>query len=380
MAACRDLVPATTPSDPVAWNVSLPYLLWKRYCIRTYTCTHLLPRCTWSVVRFSYRDAALALEVDRVIRLSNYMRVVALPFVGATHTIPRFTDLMRANVHPDDMILDVSFPHCPDLDLEVDASHGTGFPNPSAGDTVFRIGMTLQDGTQIFYEEEVPRPDEPHVSAMHRDRIQYLQLNTPIVSSDDEAEEASRNVLHGAVYDMVYQNVVWRRSNNQWSLAPRGIDSDDETVPELVDEGSPLENASYSSILLNQIIRSADSGALTEEVKDDDPQEHRQSVFQNRYDVHRLPIRGYDALPINTLWTSDHPTNYETNHAEVAPGGTPPRFVCTICKTHLRNVVCLPCGHLCACGPCFRVVATDPTLRTCPVCREPMSKVTKAFV
>jgi len=43
----------------------------------------------------------------------------------------------------------------------------------------------------------------------------------------------------------------------------------------------------------------------------------------------------------------------------------PQERACTICLNQERNLVFMPCNHLCACAEC----GLNPTIRTCPVCR-----------
>jgi len=54
---------------------------------------------------------------------------------------------------------------------------------------------------------------------------------------------------------------------------------------------------------------------------------------------------------------------------DVQPAEEIPNFpqerACTICLNQERNLVFMPCNHLCACAEC----GLNPTIRTCPVCR-----------
>ena len=50
--------------------------------------------------------------------------------------------------------------------------------------------------------------------------------------------------------------------------------------------------------------------------------------------------------------------------AEEIPNFTQER-ACVICLNQERNLVFMPCNHLCACAEC----GLNPTIRTCPVCR-----------
>lgn len=54
---------------------------------------------------------------------------------------------------------------------------------------------------------------------------------------------------------------------------------------------------------------------------------------------------------------------------EVEPEEPIPEFpqerACAICLQRERNLVFVPCNHLCACAEC----GLNPTIRTCPICR-----------
>lgn len=43
----------------------------------------------------------------------------------------------------------------------------------------------------------------------------------------------------------------------------------------------------------------------------------------------------------------------------------PQERACSICLQRERNLVFVPCNHLCACAEC----GLNPTIRTCPICR-----------
>lgn len=57
------------------------------------------------------------------------------------------------------------------------------------------------------------------------------------------------------------------------------------------------------------------------------------------------------------------------NGIRIAPPEEVPAFpqerACVICLQRERNLVFVPCNHLCACAEC----GLNPTIRTCPICR-----------
>ena len=60
----------------------------------------------------------------------------------------------------------------------------------------------------------------------------------------------------------------------------------------------------------------------------------------------------------------------EEEAAAVAPGA------CTVCLSRERSCVFLDCGHVCACGPCYRAL---PQPKRCPICRAPIDRVVPLY-
>jgi len=54
----------------------------------------------------------------------------------------------------------------------------------------------------------------------------------------------------------------------------------------------------------------------------------------------------------------------------------PQERACTICLERERNLVFMPCNHLCACAEC----GLNPTIRTCPICRTIFNNRVVVFV
>lgn len=50
---------------------------------------------------------------------------------------------------------------------------------------------------------------------------------------------------------------------------------------------------------------------------------------------------------------------------------------CGLCMERPKNTVNVPCGHVCFCDPCR--LAAGKTIKTCPVCREPIAQIIKLF-
>ena len=49
---------------------------------------------------------------------------------------------------------------------------------------------------------------------------------------------------------------------------------------------------------------------------------------------------------------------------------------CVICLQRERNLLFMPCNHLCACAEC----GLNPTIRTCPICRTAFNNRTVVYV
>ena len=56
--------------------------------------------------------------------------------------------------------------------------------------------------------------------------------------------------------------------------------------------------------------------------------------------------------------------------------------LCVVCQDKLKNVLVLPCRHVCLCVDCAHIIATATTRqqRTCPLCRSPVETVMNVYV
>jgi len=52
---------------------------------------------------------------------------------------------------------------------------------------------------------------------------------------------------------------------------------------------------------------------------------------------------------------------------------------CVVCLTHNREVIVLPCGHVCLCADCM-ILINQQAQRNCPVCRQQIVNIARAFV
>ena len=59
-------------------------------------------------------------------------------------------------------------------------------------------------------------------------------------------------------------------------------------------------------------------------------------------------------------------------------GELPDRLVCVICLGAEREVIILPCGHVCVCATCADTLLARGD--TCPVCRGPIRTVMPAYL
>ena len=54
---------------------------------------------------------------------------------------------------------------------------------------------------------------------------------------------------------------------------------------------------------------------------------------------------------------------------------------CVICLVRNREVIVLPCGHVCLCADCMVLInQQDPRQRNCPMCRHRIEQIARAFV
>jgi hypothetical protein len=61
--------------------------------------------------------------------------------------------------------------------------------------------------------------------------------------------------------------------------------------------------------------------------------------------------------------------------APAAPQAIPP---CVVCLTSPPSQACVPCHHLCLCGPCSLLLHQEGDVR-CPVCRSPAASFVRVF-
>ena len=68
------------------------------------------------------------------------------------------------------------------------------------------------------------------------------------------------------------------------------------------------------------------------------------------------------------------------NGINIAPPEEVPAFprerACVICLNQERNLLFMPCNHLCACAEC----GLNPTIRVCPICRATFNNRTVVYV
>jgi hypothetical protein len=59
--------------------------------------------------------------------------------------------------------------------------------------------------------------------------------------------------------------------------------------------------------------------------------------------------------------------------AAVPPASSTKPALCTICMDRAIEIVCVPCGHLCMCGPCSAAIVS------CPICRAHVAQMVKTY-
>jgi hypothetical protein len=121
---------------------------------------------------------------------------------------------------------------------------------------------------------------------------------------------------------------------------------------EKVIEDFNLENAEFVDTMQNlpQGVASEDGRALmptNRTIRD----YYGIHIYQTAFYIRPLPLLE-DGIAIDIQPAEEIP-NYPQERA------------CCICLQRERNLVFMPCNHLCACAEC----GLNPTIRTCPVCR-----------
>jgi len=89
-----------------------------------------------------------------------------------------------------------------------------------------------------------------------------------------------------------------------------------------------------------------------------------QIYLKERYNL--LPVKSYEGA----LEIADQIENSSTN--------IPLSLECIVCKSKLRNIVVLPCSHLCMCIGCMKTMKRVklPNPLDCPVC---MKRITNYY-
>ena len=121
---------------------------------------------------------------------------------------------------------------------------------------------------------------------------------------------------------------------------------------EKVTEDFNLENAEFVHTSQNLPPGlAAEDGAAVESSNITLIEKYGNQIYQNAFYIRPLP-----PMAINVTPDEEH---HETTYLF-------PDRSCSICMTQERNLVFMPCNHLCACAEC----GFNPTINTCPMCRS----------
>jgi hypothetical protein len=63
------------------------------------------------------------------------------------------------------------------------------------------------------------------------------------------------------------------------------------------------------------------------------------------------------------------------NEAEAIKKDAQERQMCVICQDRIKNMLLLPCKHLCLCEEC----SGHAQVSSCPICRKPIKEKMKVF-
>jgi hypothetical protein len=55
-------------------------------------------------------------------------------------------------------------------------------------------------------------------------------------------------------------------------------------------------------------------------------------------------------------------------------------YLCVICWNDRKNIVLLPCRHLCVCVSCSQKLWNNTKKETCPICRQDVENLIEVFV
>jgi hypothetical protein len=109
------------------------------------------------------------------------------------------------------------------------------------------------------------------------------------------------------------------------------------------------------------------AGSVASHVSDASNHSHPSHVSNGRYNLR-------ERSPLPRLETTDALTRaleQERDHRR-----------CVVCQDQAKNVLLLPCRHMCMCAPCAQTITRTALIyrRICPLCRAPIEAIMSVFV
>lgn len=71
----------------------------------------------------------------------------------------------------------------------------------------------------------------------------------------------------------------------------------------------------------------------------------------------------------------------QLSRRDAPPDGLADHLLCVVCLDQTREVIVMPCGHVCLCADCMiQINQRSPYERNCPMCRRAIDQIARAFV
>ena len=208
---------------------------------------------------------------------------------------------------------------------------------------------------------------------------------------------------HGLTVPFFGQSVVTRRMNRrillEWDNARDGFmfvsdeeDGNDDDTTEIEDE-SDHESIRTNTTNTNTSHTNDDSSDLSDtsstsfddefEIADDSDFESGDENDQNAINI-QLPQHQlqYGLRPRVTPSPARSFTKLSQIELEKCLENERDKKLCVVCQDNAKNVLVLPCKHMCMCVMCARhlVTASNRTRRVCPLCRSHIDTVMDVFL
>ncbi|XP_064648900.1 uncharacterized protein LOC135501077 [Lineus longissimus] len=132
-----------------------------------------------------------------------------------------------------------------------------------------------------------------------------------------------------------------------------GDDDDDDTG--ISDSDGHASDSDHESV----------AGSVGSHVSVASNHSHHSNISNGRYNLRQI------SLPLETTDALNRALEQERD-----------RRRCVVCQDQAKNVLLLPCRHMCMCGPCAQTITRTALIyrRICPLCRAPIEAIMSVFV